>query len=76
MALANKPKAEDTHKKILEWILANPCLCELSGSVGGITYDFTNVRIRPTTTPQNFVVSQNGLVVKLASANIIYDIKK
>lgn len=74
VALANKPKTEDTHKKILQWILANPCLCELSGSVGGISYNFTNVRIRPTTTPQNFVVSQNGLVVKLASANIIYDI--
>lgn len=76
VALANKPKAESVHQQILEWIISNPCFCELSGSVGDTTYDYTNVRIRPTTTPQNFVVSQNGLVVKLASANIIYDIAK
>ena len=74
VAFANKPKTEDVHKQILEWIISNPCFCELSGSIGGTTYDFTNVRIRPTTTPQNFVVSQNGLVVKLASADIIYDL--
>lgn len=76
VALANKPKTEEVHQKILEWILKNPCLCELSGSIGGTTYDYTNIRIRPTTTPQNFVVSENGLVIKLASANIIYDIKQ
>lgn len=74
VALANKPKTEETHQKILEWILANPCICELTGSVGGTTYNYTNIRIRPTTTPQNFIVSQNGLVVKMASANITYDI--
>lgn len=75
VALANKPKTEDVHKQILEWIIANPCFCELVGSVGGVTYSFTNVRVRPTTTPQNFVVTDNNLVVKLASAEIIYDIK-
>lgn len=74
VAYANKPKAEDVHKKILEWIIGNPCICELSGTVGGATYDFSNIRIRPTTTPQNYIVSQNGLVIKVASANIIYDI--
>lgn len=74
VAFVNKPKTEDVHKQILQWIIDNPCICELSGSIGGTTYSFTNVRIRPTTTPQNFVVSQNGLVVKMASANIIYDI--
>lgn len=74
VALANKPKTETVHQQILEWIIKNPCICELTGSVGGTTYDFTNIRIRPTTTPQNFVVSQNGLVVKVASASIIYDI--
>lgn len=75
VALANKPKTESVHQKILEWIIANPCFCELVGNVGGTTYDFTNVRVRPTTTPQNFIVTQNGLVVKIASAEIIYDIK-
>lgn len=74
VALANKPKTEDVHQQILEWIIRNPCLCRLTGSVGGVTYDYTNVRIRPTTTPQNFVVTQNNLVVKIASAEIIYDI--
>lgn len=74
VALANKPKTEEVHQQILEWIIQNPSLCRLSGSVGGATYDYTNVRIRPTTTPQNFVVTQNNLVVKIASAEIIYDI--
>ena len=74
VALANKPKTEQVHQQILKWIIKNPCLCRLSGSVGGATYDYTNVRIRPTTTPQNFVVTQNNLVVKIASAEIIYDI--
>lgn len=75
VALANKPKTEAVHQEILEWIIANPCICELSGSIGGITYNYKNIRIRPTTTPQNFVVTENNLVVKIASAEIIYDIK-
>lgn len=74
VALANKPKTEAVHKQILDWILANPCFCELTGSVGGTSYNFSNVRIRPTTTPQNFVVTQNNLVVKIASAELVYDI--
>ena len=74
VALANKPKTEEVHQQILEWVIQNPSLCRLSGSVGGATYDYTNVRIRPTTTPQNFVVTQNNLVVKIASAEVIYDI--
>ena len=74
VALANKPKTEAVHQEILEWIMANPCFCKLVGSVGGTTYSFTNVRIRPTTTPQNFVVTENDLVVKIASAELVYDI--
>lgn len=74
VALANKPKTEKVHQEILEWIINNPCICELTGSIGGITYNYKNVRIRPTTTPQNFVVTNNNLVVKIASAEIIYDI--
>ena len=75
VALANKPKTEQVHQEILEWLIKNPCFCELVGSVGGTTYSFSNVRVRPTTTPQNFVVTDNDLVVKLASAEVIYDIK-
>ena len=74
VALANKPKTEEVHQKILKWLIQNPCICELSGSVGGVTYQFNNIRMRPTTTPQNYIVTENGLVVKIASAEIIYDI--
>lgn len=74
VALANKPKTEDVHQKILEWIMQNPTICELDGTVGGVSYSYKNVRIRPTTTPQNIMVTANNLVVKTASAEIIYDI--
>lgn len=74
VALANKPKTEAVHQQILEWVMANRCFCELSGSVGGTTYAFTNVRIRPTVTPQNFGATENGLIVKIASAEVIYDL--
>lgn len=76
VALANKPKTEAVHQKILEWLIMNPCVCELVGSVGGTTYAFSNIRIRPTTTPQNLLVTENNLVVKIASAEIIYDLNK
>lgn len=76
VALANKPKTEAVHQEILEWLIMNPCFCELSGSVGGTTYSYSNIRVRPTTTPQNVVVTENNLVVKIASAEIIYDINK
>lgn len=74
VALANKPKTEYVHQQILEWLIKNPCICELSDSVGGITYSFSNIRVRPTTTPQNYLITENNLVVKIASAEIIYDI--
>ena len=75
VALANKPKTEAVHQEILEWIITNPCFCEMTGSVGGTDYSFYNVRIRPTTTPQNVMVTGNNLVVKIASAQLVYDIK-
>lgn len=76
VALANKPKTEDVHQQILEWIINNPCFCNLSGSVGGTTYSFSNVRVRPTTTPQNTMITSNNLVVKIASAELVYDINQ
>lgn len=75
VALANKPQTEAVHQQILEWIITNPCFCEMTGSVGGTIYNFYNVRIRPTTTPQNVMVTDNNLVVKIASAQLVYDIK-
>lgn len=74
VALANKPKTEAVHRVILRWIIENPCFCELSGSVGGSTYSFSNVRLRPTTTPQNYGATENGMIVKIASAEVIYDL--
>lgn len=74
VALANKPKTEAVHQAILRWIIANRCFCELSGTVGDTAYSFTNVRLRPTTTPQNYGSTENGLIVKIASAEVIYDL--
>lgn len=74
VAFANKPKTEAVHQAILTWIIQNPCICELSGSVGGIDYSFSNIRIRPATTPQNVMITNNNLVVKIASAELVYDI--
>lgn len=74
VALANKPKTEAVHQRILEWINSNMGWCELSGTVGGTTYSFSNIRIRPTVTPQNYGATENGLIVKIASAEVIYDL--
>lgn len=74
VALANKPKTEAVHKAILDWILSNKYFCELSGTVGGTTYNFSNVRVRPATTPENYGATENGLIVKIASADLIYDL--
>lgn len=74
VALASKPQTEAVHQAILRWIIENKSFCELSGSVGNTTYSFTNVRIRPATTPQNYGATENGLIVKIASADVIYDL--
>ena len=74
VALANKPKTEAVHQEILKWIIKNPGFCVLSGSVGDTTYQFENVRLRPATTPQNYGATENGLIVKIASAEVIYDL--
>lgn len=74
VALANKPKTEAVHQSILRWIINNRCFCELSGNVGDTAYSFKNVRLRPTTTPQNYGSTENGLIVKIASAEVIYDL--
>jgi len=76
VALANKPKTEAVHQAIRQWINTNMGWCDLSGSVGGTTYHFTNVRIRNTVTPQNYGATENGLIVKIASAELIYDLAK
>ena len=41
--------------------------------MGGQTMTFYNVRIRPTSTPQNTGATENGDIVKFASIDVIYD---
>lgn len=74
VAFANKAKTEDTHAKISKWLRDNPTICKLSGTVAGGSYNFSNIRIRPTSTPQNYGATENGNVVKFASVETIYDI--
>lgn len=73
VAYANKVKAETTLEAIATWIRNNLGICELSGTVGGSSYAYTNIRIRPTTTPQNYGATENGNIVKLASADVRFD---
>ena len=75
VAYANKVKAETTLEAIATWLRNNLGICELSGTVGGSSYAYTNIRIRPTTTPQNYGATENGNIVKLASADVRFDNK-
>ena len=71
--IADKTKTETTLREIIDWIRANLGICELSGTVGDSRYHYENVRIRPTQSPSNQGVTSNGLIVKVASAEIYYD---
>jgi len=73
VAFENKVRIETTHQAILDWIIANKSICSLSGSVGGTTYEFSNIRLFPVTTPENAGVTENGKLVKVASFRVIYD---
>lgn len=76
VAFENKVKVETVHQAILDWIIANRSICELSGSVGGTTYAFSNIRLFPVTTPENAGTTENGKLVKVASFRVIYDQKQ
>ena len=75
VAFANKAKTEVIHKAIRQYLLTHLCFCELSGSIDGTNYSyhFTNVRLRGVTTPQVDGITENGLIVKLASVELVYD---
>lgn len=73
VAFNNKPKTEAIHQAIRDWLSKTKFFCKLSGSIGGTTYNFENVRLRPTTTPQNYGSTENGLIVKVASVDVFYD---
>lgn len=75
VAYKDKVKVEVVHRQILDWLRANNPICKLSGSVDGTTYaySYSNVRLWPTTTPQNEGVTGNDLIVKMASVQLVYD---
>ena len=75
VAFANKAKTEVVHKAIRDYLTKNLCFCELSGSIDGTsyTYSFENVRLQGATTPQNDGITENGLIVKVASVLLVYD---
>ena len=73
VAFSNKAKTEAVHEQIVKWIRENPTICDLSGTVKGGAYHFSNIRLFPTTTPQNYGATENGNIVKLASVEAIYD---
>lgn len=74
VAFSNKVQTESVHQAILDWLLDNKYICELSGTVGGTTYRYSNVRIQPVTSPENSGATDNGTIVKVASARLTYDI--
>lgn len=74
VGFANKVKTESTHLAITRWLLQNKSICELSGSVGGTTYSYRNIRIRQIATPENGGATENGTIVKIASAQLTYDL--
>ena len=73
VAMADKTKTEATLRDILDWIRKNLSICEASGTVGGSRYAYQNIRIRPTASPANYGATTNGMIVKMASAEIYYD---
>lgn len=74
VGFASKPKTEAVHQQIREWLSKSKYFCNLNGNIGGITYDISNIRLRPTTTPQNYGSTENGVIVKVASVEVFYDI--
>lgn len=76
VAFKNKVETETVQKMIQDWLTKSLGFCELSGSAGGNDYSYSNIRVRPTTTPENAGATTNGLIVKVTSAQLIYDEKQ
>lgn len=73
IATASKTLTESIQQQIRDYLTKHMCFCSLSGNAGGVDYRFTNVRVRPTSTPENAGATENGLIVKIASAQLVYD---
>lgn len=74
VAFSSKAKTEAVHQEIQTWLSKTKYFCKLQGSIGGTTYSFNNIRLRPTTTPQNYGSTENGLIVKVSSVDVFYDV--
>lgn len=82
VAYADKVETEAALAGIAEWLRSNRYICLMRGPhddnvevIGGdFSYSFRNVRILPTTTPVNNGTTENGNIVKIESADIIYDL--
>ena len=76
VAFADRAKEEYVLKEIQKWLRENRTICRLVGEVGlemEYEYDYSNIRIQPTMTPQNEGVTENGKIVKVTSALLVYD---
>lgn len=76
VAYSNRAKADSIHEAIMAWIRNNASICSLSGTVAGSSYSFANIRIRPATTPQNMGATTNGMLIKMASMDVTFDINQ
>ena len=74
VAFNNKVKTELVQEEILKYLLNKRYFCELSGTIDGKTYDYHNIRFRLVSTPQNDGVTENGLIVKVQSILVTYDL--
>ena len=75
-ATKNKVLTENIQQEIDYYFNENIGFCDLSGNVGGVDYDFVNIRIRPVSTPNNSGYTENGLIVKVSSYELTYDINR
>lgn len=73
IATKDKVTTESIHQQIRQYLTNNLCFCKLSNDADGVKYQFSNVRIRPASTPENAGATENGLIVKIASAQLVYD---
>ena len=73
VVMESKVRTEEIQMKIRKYLETHLCFCKLSGSVGNTSYSYSNVRVRPTSTPQNMGATENNLIVKMASAELVYD---
>lgn len=72
IATKDKVTTEEIHQEIRKYLTKTLCFCELK-SDGDIKYHFSNVRLRPASTPENGGATENGLIVKIASCLLVYD---